>query len=542
MAETPHRPDLPDNAAIPSAVAARKRKWSLPLVWLVPIVAALAGGWLAVQAILNQGPTITISFESAHGIEAGKTQIKYKEVQIGLVTGVALSEDRTRVIVTAEMTKQAEDFITEDARFWVVSPRVSLSSVSGLGTLFSGVYIGMAAGKSTTRHTAFTGLEIPPVLTSDQPGRSFVLKSESMGSLDVGAGVYFRQTPVGQVVALELDKDGNGVSIQVFVNSPYDQFVKTRTRFWEASGLDVSLTASGLQVNTESFVAMLVGGIAFGTSADAQNASTANAGSTFRLHPNRSDAFKQPDTSVQRFRFLFRESVRGLAVGAPVDFRGINIGEVVAIGVEFDAKARQILMVVDVDIYAERLSSRYIGGEKATPMSGPERMQAMLEGGLRAQLQTGNLLTGQLFVALDFFPGAPRFKPDLTRQPIVVPTVPSAMNSLQDSLASILKKVDQMPLDELVVDLRQAIRSLDKTLKDVSELSTTFNAEVTPELRAAVIEGKRAMSSAQSVLESESPLQNDLRNALREIARAAESLRILADTLERRPEALIRGK
>jgi len=538
----PPRPDRSGTADIPSAVAAKKKKWSLQMVWVVPIVAALAGGWLAVQAILKQGPTITISFESANGIEAGKTQIKYKEVQIGLVTGVVLSEDRKRVIATAEMSKQAEGLITGDAKFWVVSPRVSLSSVSGLNTLFSGVYIGMAAGKSATRQREFTGLEVPPVLTADQPGRHFTLKSDKMGSLDIGAPIYLRQVQVGQVVAQQLDKDGEGVTIQVFINAPHDKFVKTRSRFWEASGLDVSLNASGFQVNTESFVAMLIGGLAFGTSLDAQDAPPADANAIFSLYPNRAEAFKQPDVAVQRFRLLFRESIRGLAVGAPVDFRGINIGEVKSIGVEYDQKDKQVLMVVDVDIYAERMRARYVGGEKAAPERGPRQLQAFLAGGLRAQLRTGNLLTGQLFIALDFFPNAPKVKVDLTKQPVVVPTMPSSLIGLEESFSSILRKIDKMPLDELTADLRQTMQTLDKTLKSVDQLAVNFNTNVAPELSAAMAEGKKALTTAQDVLASESPLQQDLRNALREIARAAESLRILADMLDRQPEALIRGK
>jgi paraquat-inducible protein B len=539
MADEPRTPDLGE---IPTAVAAPKRKWAPQLVWLVPIVAALAGGWLAVQSILNTGPTITITFESANGIEAGKTQIKYKEVQIGLVTAMTLTPDRKRVLVTAEMKKEAEPFLVADAKFWVVSPRVSVSSVSGLSTLFSGVYIGMAIGQTEERRKEFTGLEVPPVLTSDQPGRHFVLKSENLGSIDIGSPIYFRQVPVGQVVAQELNKDGSGVSIQVFVNAPYDKFVKPRSRFWPASGIDVTLSAAGIQVNTESLVSVLVGGLAFRTPPDALESSPADANTVFHLFPDRAAAFQQPDTVVQKYRLVFRESVRGLSVGAPVDFRGINIGEVKSIGIDFDRKNQQVLIVVDVDIYPERMRSRVAQGATDAHERGIRLVEILVNRGLRAQLRTGNLLTGQLFVALDFFPGQPSIKLDTAKLPIEVPTIRSPMTELQTSLAGILKKLDDLPLAELATELRKAVQSLDKTLQSADKLVQRLDTEVAPEARTALIEARKTLTEANQMLSAESPVRQELQDMLREITRAAESVRALADLLDRQPEALIRGK
>lgn len=539
MADEPRTPDLD---GIPTAIAAPKRKWAPQLVWLVPIVAALAGGWLAVQSILNTGPTITITFESANGIEAGKTQIKYKEVQIGLVTAMTLTPDRQRVLVTAEMRKEAEPFLVEDAKFWVVSPRVSVSSVSGLSTLFSGVYIGMAVGQAEQRRKEFTGLEVPPVLTSNQPGRHFVLKSENLGSIDVGSPIYFRQVPVGQVVAQELNKDGSGVSIQVFINAPYDKFVKPRSRFWPASGIDVTLSAAGIQVNTESLVSVLVGGLAFRTPPDALESPPADANTVYHLFPDRAAAFQQPDTVVQKYRLVFRESVRGLSVGAPVDFRGINIGEVKTIGIDFDRKNQQVLIVVDVDIYPERMRSRVAQGATDASERGIKLVETLVNRGLRAQLRTGNLLTGQLFVALDFFPGQPKVKLDTAKLPIEVPTIPSPMTELQTSLAGILKKLDELPLGELATELRKAVQSLDKTLQSADKLLQRLDTEVAPEARTALIEARKTLTEANQMLSAESPVRQELQDMLREITRAAESVRALADLLDRQPEALIRGK
>ncbi len=254
---------MTDARELPDAVVAPRKHWSVQLVWVIPIVAALIGGWLAFKAITERGPTITITFRTAEGLEAGKTKIKYKDVEIGQVTAITLAEDRKNVVVTAELTKQAESFLVEDTRFWVVRARIAGGQVSGLGTLLSGSYIGVDIGRSKEERRAFTGLDVQPIVTGDLPGRRFLLKADDHGSLDVGAPVYFRRLQVGEVVAGELDKDGKGVSFTIFVHAPYDEYVTQNTRFWNASGIDVSFDATGLNIRTQSLVSILVGGVAF---------------------------------------------------------------------------------------------------------------------------------------------------------------------------------------------------------------------------------------------------------------------------------------
>jgi paraquat-inducible protein B len=255
----------PDGVPLAVASPARPGRWSPSLVWLIPLVAALIGGYLAVQAILARGPTITITFRSGEGLEAGKTRIKYKDVDIGEVTAVRISPDSKNIEATAQLSKEAERFLARDSRFWIVRPRIAGGSVSGLGTLLSGAYVGMDAGKSSEMSQHFTGLDVPPIITGDLPGRQFVLKASELGSLDIGAPVYFRRVPVGQVVAYQLDKSGRNVDITVFINAPYDRFVTADSRFWHASGIDLSVSANGLKVNTQSLSAIMLGGVAFET-------------------------------------------------------------------------------------------------------------------------------------------------------------------------------------------------------------------------------------------------------------------------------------
>ena len=256
--ENNHAPDL---ESLPQAVIQRKKQISI--VWLVPIVAILIGGWLAYKGLTEKGPEVTISFKSAEGLEAGKTKLKYKDVEIGQVQTIRFDADLSKVLVTAELVKEAEPFLTKSTRFWVVCPRVTASGVSGLGTLFSGAYIGMDPGKEGPSTKKFEGLEEPPVVTRDMPGRNFLLRATTLGSLDIGSPVYYRQLQVGQVISYDLDKTAQSLLIKVFINAPQDELVYKNTRFWNASGFDLKLDAGGLKNNTQSLVSIMLGGIAF---------------------------------------------------------------------------------------------------------------------------------------------------------------------------------------------------------------------------------------------------------------------------------------
>src|ERR1700732_2948779 len=252
-------PPVPESRGLP------RSRTRLSLLWFIPVLAALVGVYVAVTRILAEGPVITIVFRSAEGLEAGKTRIHYNGVDIGTVTAIRLSEDHQRVIIKAQMAPKTEEFLAEDTKFWVVRPRISGANVTGLGTLVSGAYIGMEIGSSKGEREEFVALETPPVVSGETPGRFFILKTPDLGSLDTGTPIYFRRLQVGQVASYSLDQDGKNLTIKVFVQAPYDQYVNPNTRFWHASGIDVSLSASGLTLETQSVLSILIGGIAFET-------------------------------------------------------------------------------------------------------------------------------------------------------------------------------------------------------------------------------------------------------------------------------------
>ncbi|MFT4267773.1 MAG: MlaD family protein [Xenophilus sp.] len=533
-----------DETGAPPEVV-RRRDWVPSLIWLIPIVAALVGITLVARILWNRGPEIVLNFNTAEGLEAGKTAVKYKEVQIGTVHEIRLARDRSHVRVAVQLNKNAtEGFTARDARYWVVRPRLDTSGISGLGTLLSGAYIGADAGTSGETVHEFTGLEAPPIVTRDLSGRQYTLHARDIGSLDIGSPVYFRRIKVGQVAAYALDGDGRGVTLRVFVNAPYDQFVGVNTRFWHASGLDVQIGASGFTVRTQSLATIVLGGVAFAAPEDA-NGPAAPENADFALASDEAAAMKAPDGPSQTLLMYFNQSLRGLSPGAPVDFRGVVIGEVKSIGVQYDRNEREFLMPVLVTVYPDRLSRASVASG-ALPVeskhSQEERLRFLIDRGLRAQLRTGNLLTGQIYVALDFFPRKKPVKVDTTQNPIELPTVPNSLDELQSQVQEIVTKINRIPFEDLSADLRRTLKTLDKTLGTAEAAVARVDKDVTPELAAAMKDARRTLDGANRTLAGDSPLQQDLRQTLQELTRAAGSIRVLTDYLERHPESLLRGK
>ncbi|MDM0080341.1 MlaD family protein [Variovorax sp. J31P179] len=532
------RPEPQPPRAAPKVV--RRRNWLPSLIWLIPVVAALVGMTLVARILMDRGPEIVLTFKSAEGLEANKTVVRYKDVQIGTVTHIRLATDRSHVRVLVQLKKEASAFTAQDTRFWVVRPRLDTSGISGLGTLLSGAYIGVDAGTSEETSGEFTGLETPPIVTRDDSGRQFLLRARDVGSLDIGSPVYFRRIKVGQVAAYELDPDGHGVTLRVFINAPYEKFVGVNTRFWHASGFDIDLNASGLKVRTQSLITVLIGGIAF-QAPDDQNGPVAGENTAFVLASDETTAMKEPDGPSQTMLLYFNQSLRGLSPGAPVDFRGVVIGEVKSIGVEFDRGERAFRMPVVIQVYPDRMRRRSATDPDAR-ISSFQRWQLLVSKGMRAQLRTGNLLTGQVYVAMDFFNDAKPAKLEPNQVPLELPTQPNRLDELQSQVADIARKLNQVPFEEIGADLRKSLASLDKTLNSTEQLARRLNNDVTPEMAAALKDVRQTLRSAEKTIADDAPLQQDLRQTLQEVTRAAGSLRVLTDYLERHPESLIRGK
>lgn len=519
----------------------KRRRWSVSLIWLVPAVAALIGVGMVIRSWNSEGPTIEISFLTAEGLEAGKTQVKYKDVVIGLVDSIRLAGDLTHVVARVNLDKGAAGFATADSRYWVVRPRFGTSGVSGIGTLLSGAYIGADSGASHETRKRFVGMERPPAMIHGSPGKRFTLHAADLGSLDVGSPVYYRRIQVGRLISRELDQDGRQMRAEIFVEAPYDRYVGASSRFWNASGVALNLDANGLKLSTQSLATVLAGGIAFQAPPASSDAAPAAEGAEFTLFDDFDTAMAPPDGEPDYMQMRFEQSLRGLSVGAQVDFRGVIIGRVVSIDLDYEADQQRFPMIVGAVIYPQRFgrASEKIARIARAGTDGNTRLanfvKPLIERGLRAQTRVGNLLTGQLYIALDFVPDARKVAFDPSQRPVELPTESGGLDQLQEHLANIVEKVEKIPFESIGRHLDSAVANLDRTLHRV-------NQSTLPQLDATLAGAQGTLGSAKRVVDADSPLQFDLARTLTEIQRTAQSLRVLTDYLGIHPESLLRGK
>ncbi|MDT3776711.1 MlaD family protein [Nitrospira sp. MA-1] len=533
-----------------------QKKRGISIVWIIPVVAALIGGWLTYKTISEKGPTVTITFEDGAGLEAGKTKIKYKSIEIGTVKSVHISPDLSHVVVTTEFSRRAETHLTENSRFWVVRPRLGLGGISGLETLVSGAYITMDPRPGPSART-FTGLEKPPGVTREDEGAQFQLQAENLGSSSPGAPVFYHDIQVGRVLDYVLDKEGEGVFIDIFIHAPHHLRVRDTSRFWQLSGFEVSIGAGGLDVKMESLSSLLTGGIAFDSPATAGGSDEpSQPGTAFKLFKNFSSIQDEKYVMTRPFVVNFDGSVRGLSVGAPVEFRGIKIGIVSDIAVNLNPKTLEIKIPVLIEIQPERITtpqtvqSHVIEDRYAI-------MKHMVKRGLRARLETGSLLTGQLFVGLDFHQDLPPKELILTGKYPEIPAIPAAMDELRRTVSDLMAEIRRLPLDKIATEILKTVEGGNRlvnspdTQKAVHNLNVALgNVEKFTEGLDRQVDGlvknlDKTLATVQKGLQQidpNSPAAVNMNNALKELSAAARSIRVLADYLEQHPEALVKGK
>ena len=538
---------LPPDQFVAEADVSSKR--GISIVWLVPLVALVIGAWLTYKAYSEKGPTITVSFEEAAGVAAGKTIVRYRDVDIGVVTAVRLTDDLEGVTITAALDKGTERLLGKNTRFWVAQPEVSITGVRGLQTILSGVYLGIDPDTQGAPQRRFVGLENQPFITDDRGGRYFNLTAPNRASLAHGAPIMRQGFIVGEVVDLELDAENALVNIRIFVEAPHYQQITPQTRFWDISGFDLELSADGLKIDTRSLVSILIGGITFGSLNDSDGAKPAPEDSEYTLFATRKEAFR-PTYRKRRMIVYFDESVRGLTAGAPVEFRGAKMGEVVDIRAQYDADNFTFRIPVFIDIEPERFE--IIGTVDSSPETREANLQGFIDRGLRAQLKTGSLVTGKKLIEFMIIPDAEQAELVFENGMPVVPTVPTVLDSMTQKVAGILEKLERLPIEEISqhllgttrrvrqlveeADVEQAIESLAGALDQAQELLAGMNQDVVPPFTATV---ENAEQFSRSMATEISP---QLSETLRELRDAARSIRVMTDYLERHPDALIKGK
>jgi paraquat-inducible protein B len=518
--------------------AVSNRRWIPRLVWVVPIVAAVLGLSLLIRNWENEGPRITISFLSGEGVQVGKTLVKYRDVTVGHVSAVMLSADHQSVVVSADLSKDAASLLNADTQFWIVRPRIGVGSVSGLDTLLSGVYIGLKAGTASLGERQFVGLENPPALAHGPHGRELQLLAARAGSVAIGAPVYFRQFQVGRVIDESLLRDGS-TRVTVFVEAPYDAFVKSVTRFWNASGIDVKLGADGLDVKTESLAAVIAGGVAFDDGPIEVVPEAAGMPGEFTLYKNETEAMAPPDGEPHYLRMRFAQALRGLEVGAPVEFVGVNIGSVVAVDLGYEPRDKSFPVIVTAKLYPRRMGQAYEAlaaqGKTESEETLAAFVGALVNRGLRAQPRSASLLTGKLYIALDFLPDSPRAAFDGSIRPLELPTVNGTFQALEANVGRLVNKMNDLPLEKITADL-------DTDLKDLHETLSEVHTRLLPTAVDTLSALHGTLDSADRTLDFDSPLQRGLTDTLSEARSTLQSVRELADYVDRHPDALLRGR
>jgi paraquat-inducible protein B len=514
---------------LPSPTIKRKKNINLAWVWLIPIIAALIGVALVYKNMSSQGPRIVIQFDTASGIEATKTQIRYRDVVVGTVSEIQLSPDRTKVLVKAQLTKDSESLASTGTSFWVVKPRVGLGGISGLSTILSGSFIEAdikevdEAGKKIDQdlQLTFVGLEVPPPINSDRAGRQFIVRAPTLGSLGPGAPIYYRRIQVGVVTDFKLADDGTYVDISVFIYSPYHEYVTNSTRFWDESGVNITLSASGVDVKTSSLLSLLAGGLGF-ESFDKSDQKLAEAGSIFKLYNSLSAATLVPIGLAVPIVFHIDQSTRGLIKGAPIDFKGVDIGVIDDVVLEVDERRGNFYSKVTGTIYPERLGAIYnqVPQEMRNIKFVNARLLTLIKRGLRGGLKTGNLLTGQLYISMGFVKDALLPKGLTADSPLLIPTVENdGLDQLQRQLSSILNKLDKIPYEDISKELNESLKIISVTTKDFNKTLDNINLLISPD----------------------SPLTLQLNQSLKELDRTIRATRGLIDNLREKPNAVIFG-
>lgn len=534
-------------------------------IWLIPLVAALIGGWLAFDAFSRLGPRIVITFHSAEGIQAGKTRIKHKAVEIGQVEEVRLGDEFTHVEVVARLVKGTEPYLNHTTQFWVVRPRLSLSGVSGLGTLVSGAHIEMepATTKDGKAQRTFKGLEEPPLVRSDSSGTRIQLQADTLGSISTGAPIYYKDITAGEVLGYELSADKKSVIIHAFVRHPYHWLIRENSRFWKSKGIDVSMGAEGVRVKAESLQRLLMGGVVFDTPESMEEGKPVSNGAVFPLFEDRESI--QESSYRQRIPFLlfFEGSVRGLKIGAPVEFIGIKVGAVSDIRMVFDRQKTTFRVAVLVHIEPERVSESKDDSAGGTPH---ELLELLVERGLRARLQMGSYLTGALFVDLTMAPETPIHLVGGNTPYPELPTIPARMEELTASLTEFLTRIQSVPIDRIGAELEgtlkgmnkianapeltDSIRSMNRAFKSLEETTAKLDAEAVGDNIAGTAKAAReALETTQKVLAGlgdvvgpEAPLNYRLLELSQELTATSRAIRAFLELMERNPESLVYGK
>lgn len=514
-------------------------------VWIIPLAAALIGAWLVYSNLASRGPTITLRLADAEGISAGKTAVKTRNVQVGMVDNVALSEDLSHTLLTVHMEAGTERMLTKNTQFWVVKPRVGREGISGLTTVLSGVYIELVPGEGGSAEDTYTVNDSsPPEETGD--GLFLQLVSKAGSDIDTGDPVNFRSLRVGRVVATEFDPVEKIFHHRLFIEKPYDVLVTQNCRFWQVSGLGFRLDTQGFEARVGSLESFLGGGVAFAVPDTNMSAGEqASDGDTFTLYDDEESARRALYSLTLDYVLLVDGSVRGLRSGAPVEFRGVRVGTVEEVAWGFGYEGPQSIREEPVPVLIRFEPQRLARRTQVEMTQWQREIADMVDNGLRASLKPGNLLTGALFVDLEFYPDAPvAVSLGNYRSVPVFPSVESqtgGLRKIEMQLSQLLDTLNGLPFDATANRLNASLDSVTRASQKLEDVLSD------PSLNQVPQETLNTMTAFQQALKGwrageegeEGEAYARVQESLQKLNQLLDAAAPVIELLNERPNALI---
>lgn len=510
-------------------------------IWIIPLIALVLGAYMVVHTWMTEGPDIEIAFKTASGLTQGKTKVKYRNVDMGLVEEVRLNDELDGVIARVKLERQALALLREDTRFWVVTARVSLGNISGLDTLLSGAYIQLAPGEGATGRRNFVALEQPPLTPTGAPGLRLRLTSERASSVSAGDAVLYNSFQVGRVESMKFDPSDRKAHYALFIDAPYHELVDSETRFWDISGISMTAGADGFKLETGSVDTVLLGGVAFGQPPGLRKGEPVEDNTVFELYSSYKHILQNPFRYGTHYVVSFSQSIKGLLPGAPVEYRGIVMGKVKRIllketleqsiqeGAEGEGRAIPIL------IYLE--SGRLELPDNASSLEYLKKIiESGVANGMRASLETGSLLTGAKYISIDYFEDAEEASLGEFQEYTTIPVIETGLGQLEHKLNAVLNKINELPLDDTVSNANVAIETLNQTLDSLNTILESQSTQQLPEQLDKTLEDLRG---ALESLSPDSEIYQSIQSSLLRLNRTMGNMESLTRTLSGQPNAAI---
>ncbi len=516
---------------------------SISVIWLIPITAVLIGIWMIYFHLSSLGPQIVINFKTAEGIEAGKTKVKIRNVEVGLVESVELNSKLEGVAVTARIHKHDEYLLKKDTQFWVVRPRIGKGGISGLGTLFSGAYIELSPGVSTEENYEFIGLTSEPVTPTGTPGLHITLESTSDQALHIGDPILYHGMDVGRIEHVHFNTQERTLYYNAFIESPYDRLITTNTKFWNISGVEIESSADGIRIQAGTLETLISGGVAFDVPKDLPRGKRVTDREFFIIHSNKEAINENRYKHVFHYILLFKDSIRGLRPGAPVEYRGIKIGTVTRTDVDYpeitNVLDQNTLIPVLVAIKPARMG--FEDNEEVLPLV-EEKIAELLQKGLRGSLVTGNILTGSKYIELQYDENMIQSLGSFSGYPII-PTLESQFEQIVSKINTLMDKLNSLPLTPVLNSadsaLQQATTTLNELQNTTSQLDILLKQSTEQNLVASIQSTLENFKQLSADFSEGSLTHEELQNTLRVMKKALAELEPLLLQLNQKPNSLI---